>query len=130
MSLMFMLYLLFFQAQGAKSEFSLPAKIVEVHDGDTITVEFKVEAKVRLLDCWAPELKTKEGDAAKDFLSKFLPVGSDVLVKIPFNGKLNESFSFGRVLGNVYKDTDGDGEVENLSNLMVKWGFATEKKPK
>lgn len=83
-----------------------------------------------MLDCWAPELKTKEGDAAKDFLSKFLPVGSDVLVKIPFNGKLNESFSFGRVLGNVYKDTDGDGEVENLSNLMVKLGFATEKKPK
>jgi hypothetical protein len=61
-------------------------------------------------------------------LGKFLKKDSNVLVKIPFNGKINKSLSLSRVLARVYKDTDGDGIAEDMSKLMIKWGFATEKK--
>jgi endonuclease YncB( thermonuclease family) len=116
--------------QNFTGELSLPAKIVEVHDGDTVTVEFKIQANIRLIDCWSPELGTKEGEAAKEFLSKILKKDSEVLVKAPFNGKINKSFSLTRLLARVYRDTDGDGIPEDMSQLMIKWGFATEKKPK
>ena len=111
-------------------EMQLPAKIIEVHDGDTVTVEFKIEARIRLIDCWAPELKTKEGDAAKEFLGKLLKPESDVYIKIPFNGQVQKSLSLNRVLGKVYRDIDADGVSDNLSEVMVKWGMATETKPK
>jgi endonuclease YncB( thermonuclease family) len=109
---------------------TLPAKIVEVKDGDTISVEFTIQANIRLVDCWSPELGTKEGDAAKEFLGKLLKKDSNVLVKIPFDGKISKSLSLSRLLGRVYKDTDGDGILEDMSEMMVKWGFATETKPK
>lgn len=111
-------------------ELSMPARIIEVHDGDTVTVEFKIQANIRLIDCWTPELGTKEGDAAKEFLSKILKKDAEVLVKAPFDGKINKSFSLTRLLARVYKDTDGDGIPEDMSEMMIKWGFATEKKPK
>lgn len=111
-------------------EIQLPAKVIEVHDGDTITVEFKIQARIRLIDCWAPELKTKEGDAAKEFLGKLLKPESDVYIKIPFDGKVQKSLSLNRILGKVYRDVDADGVSDNLSEVMVKWGMATETKPK
>jgi endonuclease YncB( thermonuclease family) len=123
-----LLAFLIFQQQEIKPELSLPARVVEVKDGDTISVEFTVQANIRLIDCWSPELGTKEGDAAKKFLGKFLKKDSNVLVKIPFNGKISRSLSLSRLLGRVYKDTDGDGVLEDMSEMMVKWGFATEKK--
>jgi endonuclease YncB( thermonuclease family) len=119
---------LIFQQQEIKPELSLPARVIEVKDGDTISVEFTIQANIRLIDCWSPELGTKEGDAAKEFLGKFLKKDSNVLVKIPFNGKISRSLSLSRLLGRVYKDTDGDGILEDMSEMMVKWGFATEKK--
>jgi endonuclease YncB( thermonuclease family) len=123
-----LLAFLIFQQQEIKPELSLPARVIEVKDGDTISVEFTIQANIRLIDCWSPELGTKEGDAAKEFLGKFLKKDSNVLVKIPFNGKISRSLSLSRLLGRVYKDTDGDGILEDMSEMMVKWGFATEKK--
>jgi len=36
-----------------------------VVDGDTITVELKIPVRVRLLDCWAPETRTKDAEEKK-----------------------------------------------------------------
>ena len=44
----------------------LPCKVIDVHDGDTLTIEVTLTASVRLLECWAEELKAPGGPAARD----------------------------------------------------------------
>lgn len=104
-------------------QISLPAKVISVHDGDTIRVKFEIESSVRMLNCWAKELKTGEsGLQAKENLLKLCPEGSEVLIQIPFKSDISKMFTFGRILGNVYKDGN------NLSEIQVKQGFATKEK--
>jgi len=43
----------------------LPCAIVEVYDGDTITVRLTLDLRVRMLDCWTPEIRTR--DAGGEF---------------------------------------------------------------
>lgn len=107
---------------------SLPGKCISVHDGDTMTVEFKFRASVRLLDCWAPELKRHAKDKnGNDLIDK--KTGKPVLednpdgqaamrslkrladdkpcaVFIPFNQDIGKMTSMGRVLGKVYVNGD------------------------
>ena len=40
---------------------TLPGNVLDVHDGDTVTVEVKRTLRIRLLDCWAPELRDAGG---------------------------------------------------------------------
>jgi endonuclease YncB( thermonuclease family) len=62
--------------------FAWPAKVVGVHDGDSITVlrEGNVQVKIRLEGIDAPELKQPFGNAAKKALSD-LVFGKTVEVK-------------------------------------------------
>jgi endonuclease YncB( thermonuclease family) len=67
-----------------------PAKIISVYDGDTVTVEFKIRANIRMVDCWAPEIKTKNqqekarGLESKEYLQKILKPNDEVHVRVPF----------------------------------------------
>lgn len=112
----------------------IPAKVVSVYDGDTVTLEFNVKANVRLLDCWAPEIKTKDqqeklrGLASKKHLENLLKTNEEVSVRIPFDGNISNSISLSRILGNIYKDIDGDGVKDNISDIMTKQGYATKTK--
>lgn len=114
----------------------VPAKVVSVYDGDTITVEFKIKANVRLLECWAPEIKTKnqeekdKGLASKKYLEKLLQANDEIMVEIPFDGNISNSISLSRVLANIYKDVDSDGINDNISTIMVDQGYATKTKEK
>ena len=36
------------------------AVVEEVYDGDTVVVSIQKEIRVRMLDCWAPEVRTKD----------------------------------------------------------------------
>jgi endonuclease YncB( thermonuclease family) len=105
-------------------ELTLPAVVTSIHDGDTLSVRFSIEGPVRMIDNWSPELKEKGGQEAKDNLIKNCPIGSKVLVKIPLYDSFSRSFTFGRVLGRVYKDG------VDLSELQVSEGFSTKKKVK
>lgn len=106
-------------------QIALPATVVSVHDGDTMRVRFEVETSVRMLDCWSAELKDGEkGLQAKENLLKLCPDGSKVLIRIPFSSDISKMFTFGRVLGRVYKDG------KDLSEEQVKEGFATTTKKK
>ena len=110
-------------SSSIEPQITLPAKAIRVVDGDTIRVKFEVESSVRLLEVYAPELKTGElGLQSKENLLKLCPEGSEVLIQIPFKSDISKMFTFGRVLGNVYKDGN------NLSELQVKQGFATKEK--
>lgn len=107
------------------------AIITKVDDGDTVSITFSKEYKIRLLDCWAPEITGKEkleGIKSKDYLQSILKPGDKVIVEIPITEKFQDSISFGRILGRVWKDVDNDGEPDNISEVMVKNGFAKSKK--
>jgi endonuclease YncB( thermonuclease family) len=93
--------------------------------GDTMTVRVSLDMRIRLLDCWAPELKTRDqaekvkGIAARDNLQKLAPVGSKAQLTIPLNGdRLDDILTLGRVLGRV--SVDG----RDLSEQQVKAGHA------
>lgn len=111
------------------------AIVVDVYDGDTLTVQPLLPTmKVRLLDCWAPEVRTKNaaekqrGYEARDHLRRLLPNGSRVRLHVPTTERLQDSLTFGRVLGNVWRDTDDDGTLDNVSKLQVAAGHATATK--
>jgi endonuclease YncB( thermonuclease family) len=105
-------------------EVVLPAIVTDIHDGDTVTCQFNIKANIRMLDNWSKEMSESGGKESKDNLIKNCPVGSEVLVKIPLKDNISKSFTFGRLLGRVYKDGI------DLSELQVSQGFATKKKSK
>ncbi len=119
------------KAEDAPFRLTSPARIVSIHDGDTVTVELKLQTSIRLLDCWAPEITGQEkqnGLKSKQFLETCLKSGDEVVVDIPFQENFSKSLTLSRVLARIYKDVDNDGTKDDLSKVMVKNGFAKEKK--
>jgi len=104
----------------------MPARIVSVHDGDTVTAEITVRLNVRLIDCWAPEVTGKEkpeGLKSKARLTE-LASGKNGTLTIPIGDDLGDSFTFGRVLARL--NVDG----KDISEIMVEEKFATKVKAK
>lgn len=125
-----------FNSQKDEPKLQIPARIVSVYDGDTVTIELKIRANVRLLDCWAPEIKTKDkeekekGLESKKYLESLLKADDEVIAEIPFDGNISNSISLSRILATIYKDIDGDGVKDNISSIMVDKGYAKETKEK
>lgn len=125
-----------FNPQKDEPKLQIPARVVSVYDGDTVTIEFKIRVNVRLLDCWAPEIKTKDkeekdkGLESKKYLENLLKVDDEVIAEIPFDGNISNSISLSRILATIYKDIDGDGVKDNISSIMVDKGYAKETKEK
>lgn len=92
---------------------TLTARVVSIHDGDTITVlhAAKVQHKIRLASIDAPELKQQFGSRAKEALSK-LVAGKDV--RIVWSSKDRN----GRIIGDVYA-----GEL-HVNREMIVLGMA------
>ena len=107
-----------------------PGVLVRVIDGDTVEVEIRRTLRVRMLDCWAPESRTKDpvekqlGLAAKAHLLDICPIGSPVTLFIPSSegGHIDTVFSMGRVLGAVWAT---DGDPRDLSQRQRDAGHAT-----
>lgn len=112
-----------------------PARVVDVYDGDTIKVHVVRELTVRLLDCWAPEIRTKNekekqaGLESRLHLRELLPVGSGIVLHIPTQAGdapaastvgVQDVFTFGRILGRVFDENGKD-----VSAAMVAAGHAT-----
>lgn len=103
--------------------------VKEVHDGDTITVEWDLgrsivlrDEKIRLLGINAPEVNKPEqvqaGLLARDFL-RALILGKRVVVQT----KKDSKEKFGRFLGTVYL-SQADGSFIDVNELMVASGHA------
>lgn len=106
-----------------------PAKVVDVYDGDTVTVEFTLRARIRLLDLWCPEIRGTRGEereravAARDRMRQ-LVLDKPVTVVVPFRGdELSDVLTFGRVLARIRV-----GGVD-VSRAMVEEGHGTREKP-
>lgn len=117
--------------QGA----TVACTITEVYDGDTVTIEFRVAARVRLLDCWAPEIRTRDAEekrrglAARDHLAKVCGMVWDeeakrwrgrtpAVIAVPFgrDDDLGSVFTMGRLLGSVTLEGDHRTLAERQRN--------------
>jgi endonuclease YncB( thermonuclease family) len=108
-------------ADQPQAALQLPCKIVDVYDGDTATVEITFQMRVRLLHCWAPELRGAGGKESKENLQQY--VGKPAILAVPITDiRLDKLFSFGRILGRVWVNG------EDLSAVQVSQGLATESK--
>jgi endonuclease YncB( thermonuclease family) len=109
---------------------STTAQITEWYDGDTAKATLTLRVRVRLLDCWAPEVRGRErelGLKSKDHVLELCPDGSKVRLFIPTTGRLQDSLTFGRVLAHAWVEGE-DGKWTNISEQMVLDGFATKEK--
>ena len=90
--------------------------VTDVHDGDTITVDYKHKIRLQYID--APELKQEAGEDARDHLAYFamgMPVNIDVA------GKPDR---YGRLLGVARLGKKGSKGGKNLNETMLKDGYA------
>ena len=104
------------------------AKVVNVYDGDTITVDIDLglkvwvrDEKLRLYGINAPELKGKERDKgleSRDHLRDILPTGSVITIRTIKDKK----GKYGRYLAEIFVDD------VNVNEKMVDDGFAVFKK--
>jgi hypothetical protein len=108
-------------------------RIVGVVDGDTLDVEIRYVVRVRLLDCWAPESRTRDlrekrrGVAAKAHLAALAPPGAPAVLFVPGaeSGAVAELLTLGRVLGHVWVGED----PRSLSQQQRSARHATRNKP-
>ncbi len=118
-------------AAAPKPGLVVPCQVVGVVDGDTVEVEFTWRTRVRLVDCWTPELKAKEADAKQVALRGKLHLAAIAMnqygrlqVELAGAKRLGDLFSFDRVIGRVYLD----GDAEDLSARQVRAGVAASRK--
>ena len=110
----------------------IPCEVVEVYDGDTVTVRLTLDVRVRLLDCWTPEVRTRDatekqyGLHSKETLQELVSDERCLLV-VPLSemDRLDDLFTFGRLLARLKLVDSG----LDASDEMVRMGAATEAKP-
>lgn len=97
----------------------VPARVVQIHDGDTVTVDadlgwhIALRQPVRIQHIDAPELATPEGKAALAFAITFIRMGDDVTLTSSGLDK------YGRTLGAI---TLADGR--DFATIMLAAGHA------
>lgn len=112
-------------ADSPQPQLVIPARVLSVHDGDSVTAEVTIRMQIRLLSCWAPEVTGKEKPEGLKSKARLVELvdGKQVTLTIPIGNDLGDSFTFGRVLGRL-----SIGGVD-ISEEMVKSGMATKTKP-
>lgn len=106
-------------------------RFVRAIDGDTAEVEVYYTIRVRLLDCWAPEIgraKTPEekerGIASKKNLESYAKPGDAGVVFVPAGVDHSKTMTFDRYLGHMWLDD----YHESLSEIQVRDGHAKVSK--
>lgn len=93
--------------------------VVNVVDGDTVDVEVRRVLRVRLIDCWAPESRTKDkaekkkGLAAKAHLKSIAEDKPGVLF-IPGSRRqrLSDILTLNRLAGYVFVEGESIGQLQ------------------
>lgn len=100
-----------------------PCVIDRVVDGDTLDCRVSFTVRVRLQDCWAPELRGDSkiaGLASKRSLEQLAPAGNQAILFVPGGTlRLADMLTLNRVIGRVYIDG------KELSAAQVAAGAAT-----
>lgn len=103
------------------AQWTVPAKVIEVIDGDTVRLTLDLGwhitfvARVRLAKINAPELSTTDGAKAKEFAQTLLKVGDEVTF-------VSKGFDkYGRPLGHILF---GGFANRDFGEEMVVHGYA------
>lgn len=102
----------------------VPVYNIDVYDADTVTVEIKYKMRVRLIDCWGPEIRGPQkiaGERAKQAMRKICQ-GKDGLITIPWHDDIGKMTSMGRVLGKI--SVNGD----DIGYSLIRAGHAVKTK--
>jgi endonuclease YncB( thermonuclease family) len=105
------------------ADWQVPATVVKVHDGDTLTVvadlgwRISLKTSVRLFGVNAPELDTPAGQASLNFVYALVQPGDEVT--LVSHKLLGATEKYGRVLASV---TLSDGR--DLSTLLLQNDYA------
>ena len=121
-----------------KQKFVYEAKVLSVHDGDTISVEIdlgfelKFTDKIRFYGLNAPELKIRNdknklvenpaGTKTLEIVKEFLPIGSTIVVETIKDKKEK----YGRYLANIYAMRDD--EQINVNKWLLEYELAVPMK--
>ena len=108
---------------------SARATVDRVVDGDTVDLILQMPVRVRLADCWAPEITGAErldGAESKDFLAALLGPKEHVVLHVASGqaSSLGDVLTFGRVVGRIWQE----GSDVDVSRRMVAAGLATKTK--
>lgn len=117
---------------------SLPCTLVRVIDGDTAVIRLYdpgtklagiLQHKIRLMDCWAPEVRGSDkarGIDSREYLIRLLTDADEPLsVFVPMQAglRLDTLTTLGRWLGRLFLGQ------RDVSELMVEAGFASKTRP-
>lgn len=121
-----------------KQKFVYEAKVLDIHDGDTISVEIDLgfqlgfQDKIRFYGVNAPELKVRNeakklvanprGLETLEVVKSFIKVGDTIILETVKDKKEK----YGRYLANVYV-TKGKEQI-NLNDYLLKNGFVETMK--
>ena len=117
----------FARGEAPQEGWTTKGKVVRVVDGDTVDVSITYIIRIRLLDCWAPEVRTRDivekrnGLRSAKYLTEMIG-DEEALIFIPMGEYIGKSFSFDRLLGRMWLD-----EVD-ISEHLVEHGYATKEK--
>lgn len=110
----------------------VPCEVIDVYDGDTVTVRLTLDVRVRLLDCWTPEVRTRDAEEkaygiySRETLRDLIG-GRKCLLTVPLENadRLDDLFTFGRLLGRLRNIETG----LDASEEMHRMGAAMKEKP-
>ena len=114
-------------------------KVEGVVDGDTIDVlidlgfDILFASRVRLAGIDTPESRTKDkaekalGLESKEYLKKRIMAAKNVVIKTE---KMDSSEKYGRILGWIYLDGDGNSLNTEMIEKGYAWGYLGDTKVK
>lgn len=107
------------------------AQCVGVHDGDTLTIVVRKTYRIRLLDCWAPEVTGPQKAAGIKSLQSLqnMALGRVCTVFVPEKQEdIGKSTSMSRFLGRVWVHGQDISQAQCDAGMACKTKEASEAK--
>ena len=117
----------YFQSPHKQITESFSARVVRVHDGDTITVNWRerdFDFPVRFSDTAAPELSEEGGFEARDWLEERI-LGTMVDIEVDPDNRVEK---WGRILGRVFIGGIDIGAEETRLGFSKTWSMRNDGK--
>jgi micrococcal nuclease len=114
-------------------------EVTKVVDGDTIDVvidlgfDISFTSRVRLAGIDTPESRTKDiaekalGLESKAYLARILKTAKNIVIRTE---KMNSSEKYGRILGWLYVDGNGNSVNHEMIEKGYAWGYLGDTKVK
>ena len=106
------------------------AIVKKIYDADTVTVDIDLgfgtwlkNQQIRLYGINAPEVRGESkvaGFAARDILIKWIPIGSEIIIRT----RKDDKEKYGRWLGEIFVPDIATKELASINEQLVGGGYA------